>query len=142
MTYSKGKFSKVSANIILNVESENPTSVTIADGDTLGSIVVAAGNYGSTEERTFENVTVLGFTMKPIDVKRGATRIYDGVPMYLGDPNGNSYRGFVQEVVEVRDVVIEVPGEEGEDPTSLRINVGAILNIEVANAEETDEEEG
>lgn len=131
MIYSKGKFMKISAELTLGRLGDEPTKVTVADGDELTDLVVAAGNYGSTEEKTYATAKVLGFTAKPIDVRRGAIRSYDGVPMRIYDPNGGQYRGFVQEVVEVRDLIIE-----NEDGESVRINVENILSVNVPVDEE------
>lgn len=113
---------------------EKYDEVVIEDGATLTNLVVAAGNYGTVEEETIESCTVLGFTMKDLILDRGPTRVFDGVPMYRGDPNGGQYRRFVQEVVVPRDIIVEVSTGENET-TSKRINVNKILSVEVGGAE-------
>ena len=131
MQLAKGKFKEITATLTLGLQDEDTATLNVKEGDTLTNVKVAAGNYGSAEERVIPSCTVLGFTMKPIEVARGNVRTYDGVPMYIADPNGGQYRGFVQEVVEVRDIVVVIaPPDEGEeDPETLRIAVGNIVSI-------------
>ena len=146
MQFAKGKFKEITATLTLGLQAEETATLDVKEGDTLTNVKVAAGNYGSTEERVIESCTVVGFTMKPIDVARGNTRTYDGVPMYMADPNGGQYRGFVQEVVEVRDIIVSVApvdGEESEEePETLRIAAGNIISVgeEPNNGDNGDEE--
>lgn len=126
MTHTVGKFSAVGATIVLN--DEEKTEVYVETGDLVSNLVVAAGNYGTTEEMIIPSGNIVGFVPKPIDVRRGATRSYDGVPMRMRDANGGQYRGFVQEVLEVRDLIVHAPTNEGED--LIRVNVDNIVSIE------------
>ena len=127
-----GKFVDVSAELTFANLVDQPVPMTVRQGQLVRDLVICAGNYGSTEEKTIDLCVVEGFTMKPIEVNRGATRIFDGVPMRMADPNGGQYRGFVQEVVQVRDMVVTPVVEEGEDePASIRVNVDNIKSMRV-----------
>jgi len=136
MIRTQGRFVSVSVRVHFNQIVEVPSNVVITNGDTLKNLLIAKGNYGSTEDLEIPECTVIGFTMKPADVKRGATRIYDGVPVRMFDVNGGQYRGFVQEVVDVRDMIIAVPSEDGDDKL-LRVNMDNVFTFELA--ENTDE---
>ena len=127
-----GKFVDVSAELTFANLVDQTVPMTVRQGQLVRDLVICAGNYGSTEEKTIDLCVVEGFTMKPIEVSRGATRSFDGVPMRMADPNGGQYRGFVQEVVQVRDMVVTPVVEEGEDePASIRVNVDNIKSMRV-----------
>ena len=133
MTRTTGRFVDVSADLVFTNLVEQPVPMRVYQGQLIRDLTICPGNYGNPEKQVIDACIVEGFTAKPIDVKRGATRSYDGVPMRMADPNGGQYRGFVQEVVEVRDMIVKPVAEEGaeEEPASIRVNVENIMFMRV-----------
>ena len=140
--YASGKFDALTAKFMLGLADGETEAIEIAEGATLSDLVVAAGNYGSAEEVTIDKCVVKGFTMQDRDVKRGAVRSYDGVPMYKADPNAGQYRGFLQEVYEVRDLVVEVTNEEDGKSSELVVAADKIVSVLVGEKIDVVDEAG
>ena len=86
-------------------DEEGQTSVketTVNVGDSI-TIKYATNPYGETEDRTG---SVVGFTGRPLDTKRGAARIIDGVPTYLRDPDGDAFMRTIPESMEIKAIII------------------------------------
>lgn len=101
-------------------------TVTVKAGDTLTDVVLQAGR----RERTIASATVKGFIGGNKVVKRGETTIWDGVPSYMRDEDGDAHFGTIDETVEIRAIVVEIPAEEeGAAPTVETIKVANIKSL-------------
>lgn len=124
-----------SASICTKGATEN-TTVEVKKGDTLTDVVLQAGRH----ERTIATATVKGFTVGDVKVARGETTIWDGIPVYRHDVEGDAHFGTVDEILEVRGIVVEIPAEEeGGKPTVETLRVANIKSITAAPAEVTDQ---
>ena len=132
MKYSDGKFDKVSAKLTLGLaDPENPsTEVTLAEGDKITKIVIAAGNYGSITDETLEDVTVVGFTPKARVIDRPYSRGFDGVSINQSSTTGDHRYQLVQKACEVRDIVVSVD-VDGAEGYSRRILVSKVKELQV-----------
>lgn len=80
---------------------------TIGKGDTLKGLVVAPTGW-RRKDITIEEATVVGFRLGAINIDRGVTRVYDGIPTYLQDPDGKGNLGLVEETMCVKTILLEI----------------------------------
>lgn len=103
--YSTASFEAASVQLKFAPVNAEAMDLEINVGDELQNLMLDDGT-------TYETATFKGFTVKPRDVRRGKVTIYDAVPMFLADPNGGQYRGFVQEELEVKELRLTIDGED------------------------------
>ena len=136
-------FGTLVVGAVINTYDEEGAVVTteVKNGDTLKNVVYYNGPYAD-EKETIESAEVLGFTAKTLDIPRGSTRVYDGIPTYNFDPDGNPYWGMIEETQAPEAIVVKVPVQpvdetaEGEDVTF----VSRKLYVDRIESFETDEE--
>lgn len=115
------------------------TSTMVAKDDTLTNLTIA--NY--PEDIVLGSATVKGFTLKSLQMPRGSSAIYDGIPTYMPDPDGGSFYRLAEEVTEIDKVVVEVqPAEEGDDVVAMTIPVSTIKSFEGGTPVESGSESG
>lgn len=95
-------------------KNDTTTIVQVKKGDTLTDIVL--DRYPA--EVTIASADVVGFTLKSARMPRGASRVYDGIPTYLPDNRGDHHFGLVEEVSEIDKILLEIPGETEDDPST------------------------
>ncbi|MCM1295053.1 MAG: hypothetical protein NC311_05880 [Muribaculaceae bacterium] len=139
MTYSTAALVP-SASICTKGDPEN-TTVTVKAGDTLTGLVLQHGR----REKTIETATVKGFIGGNRIVARGETTVWDGIPTYRHDPEGDAHFGTIDELIEIRAIVIEIPAEtEGGKPEVTTVRVADIkaINATPAVTDQTGTEPG
>lgn len=118
----------VSASITTKGKTEDTVNV-VGKGDTIADLVLEA-EYPCRPDVEIKEATVLGFFLGDLQVPRGVTRVYDGVPTYYQDPDGNGNRGLVDETMCVKAMLIEIPAEEeGGKPTTMKVVIDRIKAI-------------
>lgn len=158
MNKTYGLFDALSINLrLVSPDGKKVTNRQIAEGDTITNLVVAAGNYGSVDETTYETAKVVGFTMRPAEVNHTSKVMYDGVGMTYTNSINDYMSNLMQRVTDVRDMIVEVPVsvEKVEDETTThndlesaepaapatttkRIQIGKIVALNGSDAEEGD----
>lgn len=107
------------------------TSVAVKKGDTVTNVTLNTRNG----DRKIASATVKGFMADTLHVARGETTIWDGVPVYHHDVEGDAHFGTVDERLEITGIVIEIPAaEEGGKATVETIKVADIKAITVTPA--------
>ena len=126
----------VSASITVGTND----AVAVAKGDTLTGVVLVNSNG---IEETIESGEVVGFTMRPANIVRGDNLIFDGIPTYKRDVDGDAHWNLVEEVAEVRDIVLKITEGEDDDATTTTrvVPVDRIKEIEEVESA-TDEDAG
>ena len=115
----------VSASITTKGKTEDTVNV-VGKGDTIADLVLEA-EYPCRPDVEIKEATVLGFFLGDLQVPRGVTRVYDGVPTYYQDPDGNGNRGLVDETMCVKAMLIEIPAEEeGGKPITMKVVIDRI----------------
>ena len=140
----------VSASLVTTKDTGEVVTKTVAKGDTLSGVVLAAppvrchpGCPIPAEDITIDSCTVVGFTIRSLRVPRGATTVYDGVPSYLRDPDGACFHGTLEETAEIKDIIVEIPAEEeGAAPVHRTIDIALIKDIGGGAAGTTEDEGG
>lgn len=103
------------------------TVVEVKKGDTLTNVTLA----GRPDE-VIASATVKGFIAGDRRVARGENTIYDGIPTRLHDEEGDEHFGYVDEVLEIRSIVVEIaPAEKDGDPTTKIIKVADVKALTV-----------
>lgn len=101
------------------------TVVEVKKGDTLTNVTLV----GRPDE-VIASATVKGFIAGDRRVPHGENTIYDGIPTRLHDEEGDEHFGYVDEVLEIRGIVVEIAGEgEGVAPTTRLIKVADIKEL-------------
>jgi len=120
----------VSASITTKgVDGAEDVVTVVAKGDTLSNLVLAP-EYLCCPDIEIASATVIGFKLGALNVPRGVTRVYDNLPTYYQDPDGNGNRGLVEETMCVKSMLIEIPAaEEGAAPTRQMVNIERIKSI-------------
>lgn len=134
----------VSAVITTKGDPENIVN-TVNKGDTVTGLVLepeypmgcpCAGH----PDIEIETATVLGFQLGALNVPRGVTRVYDGVPTYMQDPDGNGNRDLVEETMCVKAMIIEIPAkDEGGRATTKKVMIERIKTIGGVEAGSTED---
>ena len=132
--YNTHKFEGLQVELTIAPNTENEKTMYVAEGDKLFKLVIDKGNYGSAAVETIPECTVVGFTMRPMDVKRQDLRTYDGVYATYGNRVAAMTRELLENVAVVRDMVVALPVEEGEEDVSKRVAISSILDVVVADA--------
>lgn len=131
----------VSASITTKGKTEDTVNV-VAKGDTISDMVLEA-EYPYLPDIKIAEATVLGFFLGDLQIARGVTRVYDGVPTYYQDPDGNGNRGLVDETMCVKAMLLEIPAdEEGGKPTTMKVVIDRIKEIGEVTPATTEDSEG
>lgn len=117
----------VSASITTKGKTEDTVNV-VGKGDTIADLVLEA-EYPCCPDVEIKEATVLGFFLGDLQVPRGVTRVYDGVPTYYQDPDGNGNRGLVDETMCVKAMLIEIPAEEKGGKPTMKVVIDRIKAI-------------
>lgn len=95
----------------------------IVPGSTLTTLVVNEDGA----DVSIASATVIGFRLGTLQVDRGAVRIYDGIPTYLYDTDGDGHHGLAEEIFSVEGMLIKIP-DDGEGTLKM-VDVTAVKSI-------------
>ena len=134
MMSAKCIITDVIVKLLVPGEDGTVTEKEISTGDKLSDLEIYTKAYRDTE--TIDEAEIVGFIPRPYKALRGQTRMYDGVAMSQYDPDGGAKFGTIQEVLEIRDIIVKVTStpeteeDEEEEEEAEPVTITRIIGVD------------